>query len=73
MKRKKISRNLILSFLIGLWLGFTPYVFYLADLERGYDGIGGEILFPFVPLLVGVIIHEVKDMTKDLRGDEQNV
>lgn len=39
--------------LIIFWsVVFTPFVFYLADLERGYPAHGGEVFLPFLPILV---------------------
>ena len=42
----------LLLILTVLFLILTPYVFELADIERGYDSTGGEIVFPFLPLII---------------------
>lgn len=49
---------------IGLCLGITPYMFRIADAQRGYDATGGEIFVPFIPLLVWMM----KDVVKDIRA-----
>lgn len=49
---------------IGLCLGITPYMFRIADAQRGYDATGGEIFVPFIPLLVWMM----KDVVKDFRA-----
>ena len=45
------------------WL-FTPLIFYLAYLERGYIAIGGEVFFPLIPLLIWILAKSIKDITK---------
>lgn len=32
----------------GFVFGLTPYMFQLADAARGYDGLGGEVMFPLL-------------------------
>ena len=54
--------------MVLFWL-LTPLVFYLAYLERGYWAIGGEILFPTIPLLIWAITRTIKDA---LRKDEKS-
>jgi len=49
---------------VGLCLGITPYMFRIADAQRGYDATGGEIFVPFIPLLVRMM----KDVVKDIRA-----
>lgn len=49
---------------VGLCLGITPYMFRIADAQRGYDATGGEIFVPFIPLLVWMM----KDVVKDIRA-----
>jgi hypothetical protein len=50
---------------VGLCIGLIPYIFHLADLERGYSGLGGEVLFLLVPFLVWMLITNIRD-TKEL-------
>lgn len=55
---------------IGLCIGITPYVFHLADLERGCtNGVGGEIFIPFIPLIVWMIKDSIKDMKEVINND----
>lgn len=56
---RKIKKCCWLIF-IGLCIGITPYMFYLADLERGYNATGGEIFIPLLPLLVWAIKDSIK-------------
>lgn len=49
---------------VGFCLGITPYMFRLADVQRGYDATGGEIFIPLLPLLVWMM----KDVMKDIRA-----
>ena len=53
---------------IGFCLGITPYMFYSADLERGYNATGGEIFIPLIPLLVWAM----KDFIKEMKGVFKN-
>lgn len=53
-------------FLLGIWLGLTPTVFTYADMSRGYNAIGGEIFYPFIPLVIWLIVETVNDMRYDL-------
>lgn len=46
---KRMKQRVRLYF---IWLAFTPFVFMLAALERGNWGVGGEIFFPIIPLLI---------------------
>ena len=41
--------------LTGFCIGISPTVFQLADLERGYDGTGGEIFIFLIPVLAWLI------------------
>ncbi|MPN11138.1 hypothetical protein SDC9_158439 [bioreactor metagenome] len=58
---------------IGLCIGLTPYVFHLADLERGYtSGVGGEIFFPLLPFVLKAIKDSIKDMNETMKGVFEN-
>jgi hypothetical protein len=48
-------------FLYGIWVGLTPSVFSYADMSRGYDATGGEIFYPFIPLIGWLIVECIKD------------
>lgn len=50
----------LLLFTVICW-GLTPYIFCLADLERGYDATGGEIFIPLLPVIVWAFIKTMKD------------
>lgn len=50
---------------IILCFGITPYIFHLADLERGYNATGGEI---FVPIIL-IIMLQIKKLF-DERNEE---
>lgn len=57
---------------IGLCIGITPYMFHLADLERGYtNGVGGEIFIPFIPILVYMIKDSIKQIMREVFRNEQ--
>ena len=53
---------------IGLCLGITPYIFTIADMERGYNATGGEIFIPLIPFLVWAM----KDFIKEIKGVFKN-
>lgn len=42
----------------------TPYAFYWADLQRGYDATGSEIFIPLIPFLMYGIVKHIKEMNK---------
>ena len=46
------------------WL-LTPFIFRLAYMERGYSAIGGEIVFPLIPLLAWIVVKTIKDSKTD--------
>jgi hypothetical protein len=50
---------------VGFCLGISPYIFVLADVQRGYDATGGEIFVPLIPLLIWVIKNSVKGGLKN--------
>ena len=53
----------------GFCLGITPYIFHLANLERGYNAIGGEMFIPLIPLLVWLFHKTGKDFIKSMKGE----
>jgi hypothetical protein len=67
MKRKIKSHRWWLF--IGLCLGITPYMFRIADTQRGYDATGGEIFVPFIPFLVWAIKDSIKEMKGVFKND----
>ena len=54
---------------IGFCLGITPYIFAIADLERGYNATGGEIFVPLIPFLVWAIKDSIKEMKGVFKND----
>ena len=53
-----------------IFLLLTPFVFRLADMERGFDATGGEIFFPLIPFLIYAISKTVKDIKSIFRKDD---
>jgi len=41
--------------LAGICWGLTPILFWLADIERGYDGTGGEAIIPLIPIIALIL------------------
>ena len=62
--RHDVLKHKWLLILTGIFLILTPWVFKYADLERGYDATGGEILFPFIPLIIWLVIKSIEDVFK---------
>ena len=46
----------------GFCFGITPHIFYLADLERGYNSTGGEIFFPLIPFITLIFLKFIKEL-----------
>lgn len=70
MKRKIKSHGWWLF--VGFCLGVTPYVFRIADAQRGYNATGGEIFVPLIPLLLWMAKDAVKDIMDIIREVESN-
>lgn len=47
--------------LAAIWLSTAPFWFWLADLERGYDGTGGELLLMAIPFLARALWIGIRD------------
>lgn len=58
MKNVKVGLECTIA---GLVFGLMPYIRTVANEYRGYDGIGSEILFPFVALAAYILIELVVD------------
>ncbi len=67
MKRK--IKQVCWWIFIGLCLGITPYIFTIADMERGYNATGGEIFVPLIPFLVWAIKDSIKEMKGVFKND----
>lgn len=59
------------EFKIGFWCAFTafcwgitPYAFVYADKVRGFDGMGGEIFVPLLPILLYAVLKMMKGVLK---------
>lgn len=57
---------------VGFCIGFTPFAFHLAEIERGYKAIGGEIFVPLIPLLVWGIKVSINDMKITMKEVMEN-
>jgi len=58
----RLSRKKHFWFWLTLvFAALTPSAFVFAYLERGYFAVGGEVLFPFIPLLIWMFVKEVED------------
>ena len=68
MKRKIKSHGRWLF--VGFCLGITPYVFRIADDQRGYDATGGEMFVPLIPLLIWMAKDAVKDIIREVKLDD---
>jgi len=55
---------------IVVFLALTPLVFYLADLERGFNATGGEIFFPLIPFVIWGIAKTIKDLRKEVENHD---
>jgi len=62
-----IKRHSLLLAVTGIFLILTPQMFTYADAQRGYNAIGGEMFFPFFPLIVWLMWGAVKDTFKDFK------
>ena len=67
MKRK--IKQVCWWIFIGLFLGITPYIFTIADMERGYNATGGEIFVLLIPFLVWAIKDSIKEMKGVFKND----
>ena len=54
---------LLLVFAAICWTA-TPFMFYFADLERGYDALGGEAFIPMLPFFAWLIEKAIEDDKK---------
>jgi hypothetical protein len=53
----------------GFCFGITPYIFTIADMERGYNATGGEIFIPLIPLLAWAMKDSIKEMKGVFKND----
>ena len=67
MIRQFIKRHFMLLVVTGIFLTLTPQMFTYADAQRGYNAIGGEMFFPFIPFMLWLMWGTVKDTFKDFK------
>ena len=58
------SNHLLLTVFAAMCWSITPFMFYFADLERGYDATGREVFTPFLPLIAWAIGKTIEDDKK---------
>jgi len=56
----------------AIFLALTPQMFIYARTQRGYDAIGGELFFPFLPLLAWLIWGTIQDTFRNFKESEEN-
>jgi len=61
---KKVKNALFWMF-CGFCFGITPYIFHIADLERGYNATGGEIFIPLIPVLIILLSYSNKNQREE--------
>ncbi|MDF2889756.1 MAG: hypothetical protein K0R80_123 [Clostridia bacterium] len=54
----------IKAFVLGLLI--LPIAFKAASLERGYHAAGGELLIPFLFILIQALANEIKTFVKEV-------
>lgn len=59
-----VSNHLLLTVFAAICWTATPFMFYFADLERGYDALGGEAFIPMLPFFVWLIEKAIEDDKK---------
>jgi hypothetical protein len=50
--------------LFGIGWGLAPLLFWLADMERGFDATGGEALIPLIPVIALTLTMARKNSTE---------
>lgn len=79
--RKRVKSHKPLKWvLFSIWLVLTPYIFVLADRQRGYEATGGEIVWFLVPLIVWIVAdtlrgfnQAIRDTLNEVRKEKNNV
>lgn len=59
---KRIRRMITLTILNAMWLSTAPIWFHLAEMQRGYKAIGGELFLMALPYLVYLIAETVREI-----------
>ena len=63
------KRHKWLLIFTGIFLLLTPQAFKYADYERGYDSTGGEMFFPFIPLVIWMVGKSMTDLFSEDKHD----
>ena len=58
------SNHMLLLVFADICWTVTPFMFYFADLERGYDALGGEAFIPVMPFFIWLIEKAIEDDKK---------
>jgi len=61
-KRMRKVKQIIWWMFVGFCFGITPYIFKIADLQRGYNATGGELIVPFLPVFVWLFIDAINEL-----------
>jgi len=56
-----IKRRLTVVITTLLFVVLSPAVFAYADAQRGYDALGGEVFFLFLPLLGQLVWRAIQE------------
>lgn len=61
---KKINewsrKHMLLTIFAAICWSITPFMFYICDIERGYDALGGEAFIPILPVFVYLINEAIR-------------
>ncbi|GHU59643.1 hypothetical protein AGMMS49975_27430 [Clostridia bacterium] len=66
---EKYKDRLWWLFVGGCW-GLTPYIFRIAQLERGHGVLEIEVLFPILPLFVWLAVKALKSDMADYSDED---
>lgn len=65
---KKYKKRIWWAF-CGFCFGLAPYIFQLADKQRGFNALGGELFIFVIPFLVKLVYDVTKDLFKAIREE----
>ena len=70
MRKFKIKMRTIIPYIVALVLGLLllPLTIKAAFLERGYSAAGGELLLPFLFVLLVALTSEIKEVVNEIKG-----
>lgn len=66
-RKKRAKRHKMFLWMLGIagTAALTAVMHIAATFERGYEGIGGEFLIPFIPLIIFLVY-------KGMQGDKKH-